>query len=113
MAAVEDKLSDELDLSRILKKIRNSYDLLRHVLSDYELNYLKFNKDRILNFTSDESEKEEEQDPTITPLRVELRASIIKGMDIDQEYKRDLLILNRKNDANHFWNPPPRQTLNE
>lgn len=102
---VEDKLSNELDLTVFLSKIRDSYDLFKNVLSDHEMQYLKFNRDRIISYASDESE-DKDQDTDITPLRQELRASIIKGLNIDKQYKSGLLILNSRNNAQHLWNPP-------
>ena len=80
---VEDKLSNELDLTVFLSKIRDSYDLFKNLLSDHEMQYLKFNRDRIISYASDESE-DKDQDTDITPLRQELRASIIKGLNIDK-----------------------------
>ena len=59
---VSERFDSELDLLQILGKIRDSYDLIKHLVTPNEFNLLKINKDRVIDLDEEEQPEEEESE---------------------------------------------------
>ena len=51
----EEKFTDEMEVTALLKKIRDSYDMLKNLHDPKYRSYLKYSKDRVIKLDSDES----------------------------------------------------------
>jgi len=60
---VHDKFKKELDLVLMLKKIRDSHDILKHMHKKDDRQLLKFNKDRVVCLEEEEEKELREQEP--------------------------------------------------
>ena len=47
----EEKLSDELEVTNLLQKVRDSYSILRNLHSTIDRELLSFNRDRVISLS--------------------------------------------------------------
>mmetsp|Transcript_14830 Transcript_14830/g.22996 ORF Transcript_14830/g.22996 Transcript_14830/m.22996 type:complete len:457 (-) Transcript_14830:84-1454(-) len=55
----EDKFTEELEITTLLSKIRDSYDMLRHLQTDEQKQLLKFNQDRVIDLDENDEDSDE------------------------------------------------------
>lgn len=97
----------ELDAKIMLKKIRDSHDLLKNMIENDYLQYLQYHRERIVDLdedslsdvedVSDEEEKQAELYKEMT-VKESMRLAIIRGMRLDPTQKNQLKDAIKKKD---------------
>ena len=105
LSQTESKFNNELELNKILKKVRDSYDMTKNMVSKPTRKMLNYNKRRVIDLdekssssstssdnVSSTSEEEEENLLGHSNLNIYqfLQLSVIRGMKIDPDQKSKL-----------------------
>ena len=66
LTRASDKFGEELEVTNILNKLRNSYDIIKALKDKQNSILLKFSKERVIDAEeeSEDSEEEEKKEPT-------------------------------------------------
>ena len=60
----EDKFTDELELTNLLTKIRDSYDMIKNLRTEEQKELLKYNEERVIDIEDLKDTEEEESQET-------------------------------------------------
>lgn len=89
-----DKFSNELDIEKLLMKLRDSYDLTKNMVKKDYRELLAYQRGRVIDPSESDEESNEEQvagaDQELQAVNEFMKLAVVKGMVVDKTLKSKL-----------------------
>ena len=113
MECSDEKFSQELEVSTLLKKVRTSYAVIRNIISKKHRSLIDYHHDHLVCLDPDSSHTERSyesdgelgtgKDKDQNVVNRQFFQAIIKGLDIDKETKKKLVTMAKGKDKGNIW----------